>query len=380
MKYSLMLIVMMVVLVAGAGATKIANPPPQLPPQQQSVIDVAFCLDTTGSMTDLLEGAKVKIWSIVNTISTARPKPVLRIGLVAYRDREDAYVTKVFDFTSDLETMYGNLRAFQADGGGDTPEDVNRALSQAISDLHWSGNPAALRMLFLVGDAPPHMDYQDEIQYRKVCSQAAMKHILINTVQCGTIEGTREVWQEIAQLAEGKYTAIDQSGGMIAINSPYDAELSKLSAKLNETYVAYTTEGLALQKAQTANDRDAEGRAPAAAAERARAKSSSLYKNDSWDLVDAYRTDPNVLDKMKKKDLPTELSSMDQIEQKKYLDKKQQERDELQRQIQDLSTKRESFVKNEASKLGKKSTTGFDKQVLQTLQEQGKEKGIVFEE
>jgi hypothetical protein len=357
-------------------ATKPIVQPPQ--PQKQSHIDVAFCLDTTGSMSGLIEGAKVKIWSIVNTISTAQPKPVLRIGLVAYRDRGDTYVTKSFDFTPDLEKMYGNLRSLQADGGGDTPEDVNRALNEAVSQLQWSQNPQALRLLFLVGDAPPHMDYQGEIQYSKISSNAAMKRIIINTVQCGEIEGTRHVWQEIARLAEGKFTAIDQSGGMVAINSPYDAELSRLSTQLNGTYIAFTSEGRITQEAQKINDRDAESRAPAAAAERARAKSSPLYRNESWDLVDAYRNDSSALKKVERKNLPAELAGLTEKEQQEFLKKKQQERDLLQKQIQDLSAKRESYVKTETAKLGKKTGSAFDAEVLRTLQEQGKQNGITF--
>jgi hypothetical protein len=46
--------------------------------QKNAIIDVAFCLDTTGSMSGLIEGAKQKIWTIVNTVNGAQPKPVLR--------------------------------------------------------------------------------------------------------------------------------------------------------------------------------------------------------------------------------------------------------------------------------------------------------------
>src|SRR5262245_22180368 len=96
-------LVLLIPVVRGANETIIQPPTPKPRPdlQRTSVIDVAFCLDTTGSMSGLLEGAKQKIWSIVNTVSAAQPKPVLRIALVAYRDQGDAYVTRTFDFTSD---------------------------------------------------------------------------------------------------------------------------------------------------------------------------------------------------------------------------------------------------------------------------------------
>src|SRR4051794_27940965 len=62
-------------------------------------VEVVFCLDTTGSMKGLIHAAKQKIWAICNQISTGTPTPHVKVGLVAYRDRGDAYVTKVFDLT-----------------------------------------------------------------------------------------------------------------------------------------------------------------------------------------------------------------------------------------------------------------------------------------
>src|SRR4051812_19296874 len=87
-------------------------------------VEVAFVLDTTGSMGGLLEGAKEKIWSIASRIATGQPAPRLKVGLVAYRDRGDAYVVKKFDLSSDLDAVFRELRTYHADGGGDTPEHV----------------------------------------------------------------------------------------------------------------------------------------------------------------------------------------------------------------------------------------------------------------
>jgi len=87
-------------------------------------IDVVFVLDTTGSMSGLIQTAKEKIWSIATTMASAQQAPEIRIGLVAYRDRGDSYVTKVVDLSSDLDTVYATLMDFEADGGNDTPESV----------------------------------------------------------------------------------------------------------------------------------------------------------------------------------------------------------------------------------------------------------------
>ncbi len=345
-------------------------------PQSQAIIDVAFCLDTTGSMSGLLEGAKTKIWSIVNTISTAKPRPVLRIALVGYRDLQDTYVTRVYDFTTNLETMYGHLREFHADGGGDTPEHVNQALHESVNRLSWSKNPASLKIVYLVGDAPPHLDYQDGLDYKKIARRAASTGIIINTIQCGNLPNTQQIWQEIARTAEGKYAAIDQTGGMVNIHSPYDAELARLSGELNKTYVAYGKTGRADMAAQSEHDKEAAA-APTAAAERASSKASLLYNNASWDLVDAIKEDARKLDDVAPEELPAELKGLSRDQQKLYLKKKETERTNLQLQIQNLAKKRQSFVENEKKKTGA-SKDAFDAQVLSTLKEQGKNKNISF--
>ena len=118
-------------------------------------VEVVFCLDTTGSMGGLLRGAQAKIWAICNQIAGGRPTPTLRVGLVAYRDRGDEYITKIFDLTDDLDAVHGNLQAFVAKGGGDIPESVNQALDDAVHKIKWSDDPKVLKMIFLVGDAPP---------------------------------------------------------------------------------------------------------------------------------------------------------------------------------------------------------------------------------
>jgi len=165
-------------------------------------LEVCFVLDTTGSMGDLIEGAKRKIWSIANDMIRAKPTPEIRLGLVAYRDRGDEYVTRTFDLTNDVDAIYGHLRFFQAAAGGDEPESVNEALQDAVHKMSWSQDRQALKLIFLVGDAPPHMDYADGPKYPQVCREAVKKDIIINTVQCKGIERTTPFRKEIAQLAE----------------------------------------------------------------------------------------------------------------------------------------------------------------------------------
>src|SRR5437763_6025298 len=121
----LALVLSTVALLTLGGMTYGADQPAEKQTAQPQV-EVVFCLDTTGSMGGLIEGAKQKIWSISNQIASGKPTPDLKIGLVAYRDRGDAYVTKVFDLTDGLDAIHGQLRGFKAEGGGDFPESVNQ--------------------------------------------------------------------------------------------------------------------------------------------------------------------------------------------------------------------------------------------------------------
>jgi Mg-chelatase subunit ChlD len=112
-------------------------------------VDVVFVLDTTGSMGGLIQTAKEKIWSIATTMASAQQAPEIRIGLVAYRDRGDAYVTRVVDLSPDLDSVYATLMDFQARGGGDTPESVNKALYDAVHNMSWSQEDQAYQAIFL---------------------------------------------------------------------------------------------------------------------------------------------------------------------------------------------------------------------------------------
>ena len=158
------------------------------------MIEVVFALDTTGSMGGLIQAAKEKIWSIATTMSQAQPAPTIKMGLVAYRDRGDDYVTKVVDLSEDLDSVYATLMDFSAGGGGDGPESVNQALYDAVNKVSWSQQADAYRVVFLVGDAAPHMDYQDDVKYPQTLATAKAKGITVNTIQAGNNHDTQLVW------------------------------------------------------------------------------------------------------------------------------------------------------------------------------------------
>jgi hypothetical protein len=182
-------------------------------------------LDTTRSMGGLIEGAKRKIWSIATVIADANPDAEIRMGLVAYRDIGDEYVTKTFDLTTDIQDLYANLLELKARGGGDWPESVNEALEVAVNKLRWTPAGDVRRIVFLVGDAPPHMDYAQDTKYPTTLAVAKQKDIIVNPVLAGNARDTERVWRDIAQNGNGRFIPLPQDGN--ALNEKLAALVAK---------------------------------------------------------------------------------------------------------------------------------------------------------
>ena len=342
-------------------------------------IDVVFVLDTTGSMGGLIEGAKAKIWSIANQMISAKPTPRLRLGLVGYRDRGDEYVTRRFDLSDDIDAIYGHLQGFQAGGGGDTPESVNQALREAVHEMSWSPGRDALKIVFLVGDAPPHMDYENDVPYPATLRAAVKKDLIVNTVQCGVLDGTAPVWKEIASLAEGSYSAIGQTGDMRVVSTPMDEDLARLNREIGTTIVAYGSERE--RGAVMAKQAVAEAAAPAAAADRlAYNAATAKVVQGGGDLVDDLNEGRAKLTELKADELPAELRGKTPEQQKAYLAQQEKRRKELQAQVAELVKKRQAYVDAEAKKAAAEGKgSAFDAEVARTLKEQAKRKKIAFE-
>jgi Mg-chelatase subunit ChlD len=341
-------------------------------------IEVCFVLDTTGSMGGLIEGAKQKVWSIANEMISAKPTPELKLGLIGYRDRGDEYVVKSFQLTDDIDSIYGHLRDFKAEGGGDEPESVNEALAEAIEKMPWSQDRKVLKIIFLVGDAPPHMDYADGPKYPELCRIAAKKDLIINTVQCGSIAETTPIWKEIAKLSEGSYAAIAQSGGVAVITTPMDDELAQLNKKIGATLIPYGD--AALQREVAAKQAFAESAPASAAADRlsynARTRKAVQGRGE---LLDALANNEVKLDDIDKKDLPKEFEKLTKQEMQARIAKTRAERDSLQKEVQDLAKKRESYIQAENKRLAEAGKAdGFDEKVAGTIHQQAERKGINY--
>ena len=204
-------------------------------------LEMVFVLDTTGSMGGLIEGAKQKIWSIVNDVMKTPAHPRVRIGLVAYRDHGDAYVTKVLPITDDLDKVYSTLMDYQAGGGGGHSRGRSAGTGRRRPQGRLVGAwPEGLRRSCFWSATRRHTTTTQTSQTRSPALPRRSKAgIIVNTIECGPAEDTRLAWQKISQRGEGQFFQIEQNGGVQAIATPYDAELSKLGGKMGATYYAY---------------------------------------------------------------------------------------------------------------------------------------------
>ncbi len=347
----------------------------------QPVIDVVFVIDTTGSMGGLIEGAKQKIWSIANQIAQAQPAPIVRMGLVGYRDRGDDYVTTMTPLTDDIDTVYADLMSYQARGGGDTPESVNEALFTAVERFDWTTQEDSLKLIYLVGDAPPKMGYKDDVKYQASCRLAYEQGINVNTIQCGSLGGTKEVWQEIAQLANGMFAAIQQDGGVVARSTPYDEQIAKLDSQLNRTMVDYGSREVKANQGLKRRQSDAIAMtaSPEAAADRAVYNESDAGLANRYgvqELVNDVATGKVDLDEIEKEELPEELQSLTSEELKAEIDRRQAKREELRATIKDLAGQRAAFLLKTQPV---SAIDGFDQKVFEALVKQGAVVGIDFD-
>ena len=96
-----------------------------------------------------------------------------------------------------------------------------------------------MKVIYLVGDAPPHTDYSDGYDYTRAARAAAGKGIQLHTILCGDRPRGREAWRKIASLGGGQFMTIHQDGGMREEHSRYDDELARLHDKLRDTAIGY---------------------------------------------------------------------------------------------------------------------------------------------
>ncbi|WP_310557227.1 VWA domain-containing protein [Flavobacterium sp.] len=315
-------------------------------------IQVALLLDTSNSMDGLIEQAKSRLWNIVNTLTTLKyngKTPEIEIGLYEYgNDGLSAttnFIRQVAPLTTDLDLISEKLFTLKTNGGN---EYCGAVIQDATKNLVWGKDSNNMKLIYVCGNEAFN---QGGINYKEAISDALKNDIYINTIFCGNqTEGVNTHWKDGADYGKGKFFNIDSNKVIQYIVTPYDVEITKCNDRMNNTYINYGSKGYEKKRSQMKEDDNAKTISSANMAARAVSKSKSAYKNDSWDLVDKAKYDKEAIGKLKKEELPAELQNKTKDEIKVIVDQKTKERETVQKEIGELSKKRQAYIDEEAKK------------------------------
>lgn len=347
-------------------------------PSPKKSIKLAILLDTSNSMDGLIDQAKSQLWSIVNELAKAEcdaTKTELKIALYQYGNdnlpEPEGYIRMVTQLTTDLDQISEDLFSLKTCGG---QEYCGQVINTALKELTWSSTSNDYQVIFIAGNEPFN---QGSVSFKEACLEARKKGVIVNTIHCGDFnEGINTFWKTGADLTGGSYFSIEQNRKTVYIETPYDKQISDLNEKLNNTYVYYGKQGASKKEMQIRQDANAASYGRGNSVNRAISKSSKVYVNSSWDMVDAAKEKEFDVAKINKDDLPEEMQNMTVTERNSYIESKKSERVAVQKEIAALSIKRTEYLNTQAQ-----SAEGMlDNALLTAIKKQATEKNFRFTE
>jgi hypothetical protein len=354
--------------------TLLSAQPTESTPAQSRAVDVVICLDTSGSMEDLLDSARARLWDVVNELAKMKPTPLLRVGLLSFGSdkstSDKGWIINHLDLTNDLDAVYAELAALTIGG---SEEYIGRVLDTALDEMSWTSEWNALRIIFVAGNESADQGVEDH-DFRITARAARDNDIIINALYAGSREqGRLEHWHKVAQQGAGNFSAIDPVTGTIQIATPQDQRLLDLNGELNGTYLPYGKHGENGLSNQIAQDSNATRLGVQSCSSRIVAKGTALYTNAAWDLVDRVLEDDFRWESLYDEDLPEAMRAMTVEGRQAFVNAKRTERETLQLKIQKLSEDRETYIKSALAEAG---STGLGEAMRQTIREQAMAKGF----
>ncbi|MET0091325.1 MAG: hypothetical protein ABW068_15130 [Candidatus Thiodiazotropha sp.] len=257
------------------------------------------------------------------------------------------------------------------------------ALADAVGGISWSQDASAYKVIFLIGDAPPHMDYLDDVKYLRSLEQARSRGIVVNAILAGESQETRQVWQTIAQAGGGQYAQVGQSGDAVAIATPYDDRLAELSAELDATRLYY---GSAEERSRRERKLTTAKQLHEAASVTSRARRATFNATASGganllgegELVDDLSQGRVKLEDLPPEALPAPLQDLSPEAQQTLLEDRAQRRDQLNREIRQLADERAAYLCDRVEAEGG-APASLDHKLYEAIQTQGRLKGMEYE-
>jgi len=332
-------------------------------------------------MNGLIEQAKNQLWKIVNQLAKAKnannEDPNIEIALYQYGNNGlsalNDYIEIQSGFTGELDEISEKLFNLTTNGG---EEYCGSVIQTSLNELQWSNQPNDLQLIFIAGNEPFN---QGNVSYQNAINKAINNNVIVNTIFCGSHDsGVSGYWKDAAILGKGKYMNIDQDAKSVHINSPYDQEILQLNTQLNNTYIPYGQNGRSKKEKQINQDINANSYGMSNAVKRTLSKSSKVYKNSKWDLVDAIKEKEVEINKLDKTHLPEEIKNFTDVELQDYVTQKTMERDSIKNSLKTLKKKRTDFVNQEKQK--RNATQNLDDAIINAITQQAQTKGYSFSE
>jgi len=343
-------------------------------------IQLAILLDTSGSMSGLIDQARQQIWQVVNEFSDAKQngvKPILEVAVFEYGNSglssESGFIRKVSGLTSELDQVSEALFSLTTNGGD---EYCGYVINTAVNDLNWSDSKNDIKAIFIAGNEP---FTQGPIRFQDAIEKAKQKGIVVNTIHAGNHQqGMSTGWKDGAVLAGGSFMSIDHNNKVAYINAPQDKRLAELNSTLNRTYIPYGALGKANIARQSAQDLNASAISGGLLAQRTRSKASAHYGNATWDLIDAEKEGKIDLDKISEAQLPEKMRAMSKPERRAHVKATAKKRKLIKKEILALSKARESFVTQEKKKQAGKNVNTMDDALIHAIRSQAKQKNFTL--
>lgn len=357
----------------------VAQALPEEEKMSNNTVKIALLLDTSNSMDGLINQAKAQLWDIVNKFTHAKcgndTRPNLQIAIYQYGNdglsSQEGYIQQVLGFSDDLDEISEKLFSLTTNGG---EEYCGEVIQTSLRQLDWGKNPDNLKMIFIAGNEPFN---QGKLNYKDAVTNAKEKDVIVNTIFCGDYEqGIHTEWKNGAVLTGGEYMAIDHNRQVVHVATPYDKVIIELNSKLNKTYISFGVAGRSKMEMQATQDLNAREMDDAVEVKRAVSKSSELYNNKKWDLVDAAAEEDFEISEINIEELPKELKGKSTSEIEAYIAQKKSERSKIQKEIQELNAKREAYIAT-SQKDGTKGE--LENAMLEAIKKQAEKKNYQWE-
>ena len=346
-------------------------------------IQAAVLLDVSNSMDGLIEQAKAQLWNMVSVMGKAKCDngltPEIEISLYEYgrsnNDIRSGYVKQISGFTTDLDQLSQKLFALTTNGGD---EYCGQVIYTSLKDLNWDNDTSSYKVIFISGNE----DFlQGNLLYTKACDDAKKKGVIVNTIYCGDrMQGIREHWNLSAECGNGSFTNINQDAKIEDIPTPYDSTIFALNNKLNGTYLTFGAYGASAYAAQADVDQKSYVLNKSEAVKRVAVKGKKeLYKNTTWDMVDAAEKDKKFAEKVDIKTLPDSMQRKSRGEIQQIIEIKSAERSQVQKDIETVNAKREIWLAAEKIKsTNNNNTATLESEIEKIIKQQARRFNMII--